>query len=138
MLLRFISALICGILFGMGMAISGMVDPLVVLGFLDIAGQWNPDLIFVLGGAIMIFMPGFFLFIKPRETPLQGLKFAYSNKRVIDKPLVIGAAIFGVGWGLAGICPGPAISSLSANTLDIVLFIAALLIGQYSVKKIAH
>lgn len=81
-------------------------------------------------------MPGYFFFIRPRETSLQGLKFAYSNKRVIDKPLVIGAAIFGIGWGLAGICPGPAVSSLSANTADIILFIVALFIGQYSVKKL--
>ena len=135
-MLRFISALVCGLLFGLGMAISGMVDPNIVLGFLDIAGQWNPDLIFVLGGAILVFMPGYFLFIKPRETPITGLKFAYSNKRIIDKPLVIGAAIFGLGWGIAGICPGPVVSSLTANSADILLFIGAILAGQYGVKRL--
>lgn len=134
-MLSLIIALICGLFFGVGMAVSGMVDPNIVLGFLDITGHWNPDLIFVLGGAILVFMPGYFFVIRPRKKAITGGDFSYSAKTHIDKRLVIGASIFGVGWGLAGICPGPAVTGITGDTLDVVLFIAAILVGQYSVKR---
>lgn len=125
---RFVS-LVAGVLFGMGMAISGMVDPANVIAFLDVAGQWSPDLAFVMGGAISVFMPAYFFIIKPKQKPVVAETFCLPSKKSIDTRLVSGAAIFGLGWGLAGICPGPAVASLAAGNGGIVLFFACMMVG---------
>ena len=123
-------ALVSGVLFGMGMMISGMVDSHRVIGFLDITGAWDPSLMFVMGGALAVFMPIYLLVIKKRNAPVCSERFSLSNNRVIDKKLVGGAALFGLGWGIAGICPGPAVTSISGMNPSMLVFIAAMLLGM--------
>lgn len=125
----YIVAIIAGTLFGLGMAVSGMVDPKNVIGFLDFAGDWMPNLAFVMGGGLMVFLPGYFFFIKPRKMPLLADKFCLSNKKNIDKKLIVGAALFGLGWGFAGLCPGPVASSLLAGNKDVIIFFVAMMAG---------
>ncbi|MGR5067406.1 MULTISPECIES: YeeE/YedE family protein [Vibrio] len=125
-----LSALFSGVLFGIGMAISGMIDPNKVIGFLDIAGTWDPSLAFVMGGALAVFMPSYFLIIKPRKQAVTGEAFCTPTNISIDARLISGAAIFGIGWGLVGICPGPAVASLAMGNIGIVIFVAAMLIGS--------
>lgn len=124
-----IVSFISGLLFGLGMAISGMVDPDNVVGFLDVAGAWKPDLMFVMGGALSIFMPAYLLIIKPRQKPVFADEFCLSNKKRIDSRLIIGAATFGFGWGLVGLCPGPVVSSLAAGNGGVVIFFATMMVG---------
>ncbi|WP_375749848.1 DUF6691 family protein [Vibrio sp. HN007] len=123
------ASLIAGILFGMGMGISGMVDPINVIGFLDVAGNWSPDLAFVMGGALAVFMPAYFFVIKPRKKPVVAEQFCLNKRKNIDLRLISGAATFGIGWGLVGICPGPAVASLAAGNGGVVLFFAFMMVG---------
>lgn len=123
-------AALSGVLFGMGMTLSGMTNPDNVIGFLDIAGHWNPSLIFVMGGALLVFIPVYFLYIKSMLTPVCSTGFQLSDKRQIDKPLVIGASLFGLGWGLAGICPGPALTALAGLNADALLFVVFMVLGM--------
>ncbi|MCW8329738.1 YeeE/YedE family protein [Photobacterium sp. SDRW27] len=123
-------AALSGALFGLGMMISGMVDPQRVIGFLDITGEWDPSLMFVMGGALAVFMPIYLLVIKKRTAPVCSPRFRLSNNRMIDKKLVGGAALFGLGWGIAGICPGPAVTSISGLNPSMLIFIAAMLFGM--------
>ncbi|PSU34948.1 YeeE/YedE family protein [Photobacterium lutimaris] len=123
-------ALLTGLLFGLGMMVSGMVDPHRVLGFLDIAGAWDPSLVFVMGGALAVFLPVYLLVVKKRSAPVCSEKFEISNNKVIDKQLVTGAALFGLGWGIAGICPGPAVTSTLGLNPSMLVFIAMMLIGM--------
>lgn len=122
-------ALLSGILFGLGMAISGMVLPERVIGFLDVAGDWNPSLIFVMGGALMVFAPVYWLYIKKQDKPVLASSFSLSSYTRIDKRLIMGAAIFGLGWGLVGICPGPVVSSLTSLSSGVWLFFASMMVG---------
>ncbi len=122
-------ALAAGLLFGLGMAVSGMVDPNNVIGFLDITGNWLPDLAFVMGGGLLVFLPCFLLIIKPRSKPIFAESFSLSHLKSIDKKLVMGAAIFGLGWGIAGLCPGPVASSLLAGNVDVIYFFLAMMAG---------
>ncbi|MGF1683616.1 DUF6691 family protein [Photobacterium minamisatsumaniensis] len=131
-----IMALISGLLFGLGMMVSGMVDPHRVIGFLDIAGNWDPSLAFVMGGALAVFMPSYFLLIKPREKPICEAEFKVATHSLIDRPLVIGAGLFGLGWGIAGICPGPAVTSVAGLNPSMLMFIAAMLIGMFAADMI--
>lgn len=123
-------AVLSGLLFGLGMTLSGMTNPDNVIGFLDIAGNWNPSLIFVMGGALLVFTPVYLLRIKPMASPVCSTSFKVSNRRRIDKPLLAGAALFGLGWGLAGICPGPAVTSLASLNTDALLFVAFMVLGM--------
>lgn len=123
-------ALLAGILFGMGMVISQMVDPAKVMGFLNITGNWDPSLALVMGGALLVFTPCYHLFIKPRQRAISGEAIKVPTNTVIDKPLIIGASLFGLGWGLAGICPGPALTALVTGQKEILLFLAAMAGGQ--------
>ena len=123
-------ALLAGLLFGLGMMVSGMVDPHRVLGFLDIAGAWDPSLMFVMGGALAVFLPVYLLVIKKRSVPVCSEKFEMSNSTVIDKKLVTGAALFGLGWGIAGICPGPAVTSTLGLNPSMLVFIVTMLVGM--------
>ncbi|MCC2521255.1 YeeE/YedE family protein [Vibrio coralliilyticus] len=131
-----ISALLSGLLFGIGMALSGMTNPENVIGFLDVTGAWNPSLAFVMGGALLVFAPAYHFLIKPQAKALSGDVLSLPTKVQLDSKLISGAALFGVGWGLAGICPGPAITSLAFGNLDIVIFIASMVSGSLLAKYV--
>jgi len=126
--LQLLFALVSGILFGLGLAVSGMVNPAKVLGFLDLAGAWDPTLAFVMAGALLVTTPAFRYILK-RPTPWFGPSFALPTKTDLEPRLIIGAALFGVGWGLAGLCPGPAITDLVTGRATIALFVVAMLAG---------
>ena len=123
-------ALAAGALFGFGLSLSGMVDPARVSGFLDVAsGHWDPSLMFVLGGAVMVAVPGVLL-SRRLAKPVLAEDFSLPVKTRIDRPLITGSAIFGVGWGLAGFCPGPALSALALGLVPVVLFVSAMIAGM--------
>ena len=124
-----LSALVSGILFGLGLSISAMINPARVIGFLDIAGHWDATLLFVMGGALFVSVPLYPLILRRRE-PLLDRQFFLPTKRDIDTPLILGAAIFGVGWGLGGFCPGPALAALATGSANVLLFVLAMIAGQ--------
>lgn len=126
--MRWISGL-CGMVFGLGLTLSGMVLPSKVQNFLDVSGNWDPSLALVMGGALLVFMPGYFWLVKPRARAVDGSDFHLSGTKKLDRRLLIGSALFGVGWGLVGICPGPAITALVTGQWQILLFVAAMLFG---------
>ena len=122
-----IFSLLCGTIFGIGLVISGMTNPEKVIGFLSITHNWDASLIFVMGGAILVFSPAFY-FLKEKEKSLLGIDISLSkNSFQIDKKLVLGTGFFGIGWGLVGICPGPAISSLVFFQPVSIIFLVSLL-----------
>jgi uncharacterized membrane protein YedE/YeeE len=127
--MHIIMALVVGLLFGIGLIVSGMTDPSKVIGFLDLAGKWNPSLGFVMGGAIVV---GFaaFRFAGGRTTSLLGEPMRLPTARHIDRRLVLGGVAFGIGWGLAGYCPGPALASLASGGAKPLIFSAALVAGM--------
>lgn len=118
-----------GLLFGMGLMLAGMTDPSKVIGFLDLAGAWDPSLAFVMGGAIVVGL-GAFALAKRRTTNLLGGAMQLPTSRDMDKRLVLGSVLFGAGWGLAGFCPGPAIVSLGAGNAKAAVFVLAMLAGM--------
>lgn len=130
-----LAALASGLLFGAGLAVSQMVNPAKVLGFLDIAGAWDPSLAFVLGGAVAVW-GGAFAVTKRMRAPVFAAAFAIPTRRDIDARLVGGAALFGVGWGLVGYCPGPAVSSLALGHWEPAVFLAAMLAGMFAYRLI--
>jgi len=123
-----IISLISGIIFGGGLSVSKMIYPEKGLGFLDLFGQWDPSLIFVMMGAIIISAPIFFLF-RNKNKPLFADNFAMPTLKSVDKNLIIGSATFGIGWGMVGFCPGPAISSLALLNTYSLFFVLSLLGG---------
>lgn len=124
-----IGALAAGVLFGLGLILSGMADPAKVLNFLDIAGSWDPSLAFVMAGAIAVAAPGFWL-VGKRSAPIAAPRFYVRPADApLDRPLLWGAAIFGIGWGLVGFCPGPAIVSLPLGAPGTLAFVAAMVAG---------
>lgn len=126
-------ALISGVLFGLGLGLSQMIDRQRVLGFLDVTGVWDPTLLFVLGGAVAVTVIAFrFLLRLPH--PFYGDKFYLPKKKEIDWQLVLGAAIFGVGWGIAGYCPGPALTALVLGIWNPVLFVVAMIAGSLTYR----
>ncbi|MDD2608344.1 MAG: hypothetical protein PHX60_01450 [Giesbergeria sp.] len=120
---------VVGLIFGLGLIVSGMTDPGKVIGFLDLAGLWDPSLAFVMGGAIVVGLVAFTL-AKKRTTSFLGGAMQLPTARDIDKRLVLGSMAFGVGWGLAGFCPGPAIVSMGAGEPKAFLFVLAMLAGM--------
>ncbi|MGT2443252.1 DUF6691 family protein [Ensifer adhaerens] len=128
-LLRLAATLVSGVVFGFGLSLSGMLDPARVRAFLDITGNWNPSLAFVLGGAVFVSALGV-LVTRRLKHPLFDGTFHLPNNQVIDRRLIVGSAIFGVGWGLVGLCPGPALASLSLGLPATVLFVVAMLAGM--------
>lgn len=122
------AALLAGLLFGAGLTISGMVNPAIVTGFLDVAGAWNPALALVMIGALSVAFPGYWL-LRDRK-PVFAEKSLLPSRRDIDAPLLAGAAIFGIGWGLAGICPGPALTMFAISPVPALLFVAAMSAGM--------
>jgi uncharacterized membrane protein YedE/YeeE len=124
------AALGAGVLFGAGLVVSQMIDPAKVLAFLDIAGRWDPSLALVMIGALAVAIPGFRL-ARAGAAPLLGGRFDAPTARAIDGRLLVGAAIFGVGWGLVGFCPGPAIAALAFGRPEALVFVLAMLAGAW-------
>ena len=125
---RIVSALAIGLIFGAGIALSGMANPAKVLNFFDFAGTWDPSLAFVMGGALVVTAFGYF-FVLRRPAPVFDAKFHLPTRRDIDTPLVAGSAVFGIGWGITGFCPGGAIPALGLGHADAFIFIGAMVAG---------
>jgi len=125
-------SLLSGLIFGLGLTLSSMTNPAKVIGFLDITGNWDPSLMFVMIGAILIFSPVFYLL--RNNKPLFALRFEIPRIKKIDSQLIFGSALFGVGWGTVGFCPGPAISSLALLNPLSILFVISMVVGFYSSK----
>lgn len=126
---RILPPLVSGALFGAGLAVGGMTDPAQVRGFLDVFGDWDPTLAFVMGGAVII-MAIAWNFQRRMTQPIFGERFALPDRNDLDGKLIAGAALFGVGWGIAGLCPGPAVASLALAPLNALPFVAAMLVGM--------
>ena len=124
-----LAALAAGILFGLGLAVSQMTNPAKVLAFLDVTGDWDPSLAVVIAGAVTVAFIAFRI-AAGRTAPLAGGSFDLPTRRAIDTPLVMGAMVFGVGWGLAGLCPGPALTALLSGQRKAFLFVGAMLAGM--------
>lgn len=119
---------LAGLLFGLGLAVSQMMNPAKVLNFLDLAGNWDPSLALVMGGALAVTLPGF-AWLRGRPRPWAAPRFAWPQATDIDAPLLGGAALFGLGWGLSGLCPGPALAGLVTGQPLLFGFVLALLLG---------
>ena len=130
-----IIALIAGAIFGAGLLVSGMMNPAKVIGFLDIFGQWDPSLAFVMGSALLLTVPAFRLIFKQTK-PVLAEGFILPVKQAIDKSLLLGAAFFGIGWGLYGYCPGPAISSLASLNTAGFIFVPSMLAGMFIASRL--
>ncbi|MHC2332563.1 DUF6691 family protein [Bradyrhizobium sp. USDA 4454] len=128
--MQILASFICGLIFGAGLLISGMTDPQKVLGFLDLFGAWDATLAFVMAGAVAVAAIGFAI-ARQRAAPALSARFVWPDRNDIDAPLVGGAVLFGIGWGLAGICPGPALVNLAGLSLPIVVFVVAMLAGMF-------
>jgi uncharacterized protein len=126
---RIIAPLFCGLIFGAGLLVSGMVQPTKVLGFLDIFGAWDPTLAVVMAAALAVSVPGFML-ANQRPRPWLAKQYFWPSKSEVDLPLVTGAALFGIGWGLVGLCPGPALESLATLSPGVIVFAAAMAAGM--------
>ncbi len=124
-----LNAFLVGLLFGLGLIISGMTDPSKVIGFLDLAGAWDPSLAFVMGGAILV-GAGAFTIAKKRQRSLLGAPMQLSSATELDKGLLIGSLVFGIGWGLSGFCPGPAVVSAAAGQPKAWIFVVSMLVGM--------
>ena len=133
--LRAISGLGAGLVFGLGLVLSGMADPAKVLNFLDIAGTWDPSLAFVMGAAVAVAAVGFRVVLGWKQ-PLFEERFFIPSASDLDLRLVGGAALFGVGWGLAGFCPGPALTSLALGSEGTVVFVAAMIAGMWAGRQV--
>ena len=120
-----LAALIVGLLFGFGLIVSGMTSPDKVVGFLDVLGEWDPSLAFVMGGAVLTYAP-IRLWVLKRDKPVLNTSFEEPEAGKIDAPLIVGAAMFGAGWGLVGFCPGPAIVSVATAAQPVLLFVACM------------
>ena len=130
--MRILSAFLCGLIFGLGLVVSGMTDTTRVLGFLDVLaipkGAWDPTLVIVMAAALAVSMPG--LMLARRRSPLLADVAAWPTRKDIDKPLLAGAVMFGMGWGLVGLCPGPAIANLATASPTVIQFVAAMIAGM--------
>lgn len=123
-------ALLAGLLFGAGLAVGGMTDPGKVIGFLDVSGVWDPSLAFVMGSALLVTFP-VFIWVRRNARPLFAERFQLPTKRDLDPQLLAGAALFGIGWGIAGLCPGPAVANLATGSPEILLFVVAMVAGMW-------
>lgn len=123
------SAFAVGLLFGLGLVVSGMSNPAKVLAFLDVAGRWDPSLALVMGGAVAVSALGYII-AKRRNQPVLAARLEIPTRRDLDPPLIVGAAVFGLGWGLAGLCPGPALTLLTVVPAQAAAFVAAMVAGM--------
>lgn len=135
--LQSLVSLIAGTLFGAGLVVGGMTDPGKVIGFLDLAGQWDPSLAFVMGSALCVTLPVFQLVIRKRSRPVLGARFFLPTKTDLDPKLLGGSALFGIGWGIAGLCPGPAIANLVSGTPEVLAFVVAMIAGMWLRDRVA-
>lgn len=135
--MKTLAALVAGLVFGVGLGIGGMTQPAVVLGFLDVFGRWDPQLLFLMAAAVVTTAIGF-RFVLHRQQPLMAAAFQLPSARSIDKRLLVGGAIFGIGWGLGGYCPGPALASLTGGAPSLLLFVACMLLGWWLAARSAH
>ncbi|CAM3443824.1 DUF6691 family protein [Halomonas lysinitropha] len=133
--LKTLAGYIAGLIFGLGLAISGMTDPARVLGFLDLFGAWDPTLMFVLGGAVVTNFIGYRLVLR-RKAPLFGNAFQLPTRQDLDARLIGGAALFGIGWGLSGYCPGPAFASIAGLTVPLLAMLIAMVAGWFLARAI--
>ena len=127
-------SLLCGIIFGIGLVVSEMINPAKVLGFLNLFDEWDPSLAFVMIGALIVSTPIFHLF-KNNKKPLFSSSFLIPTNKQIDKKLIIGSILFGSGWGLIGLCPGPAITSLALANISSIIFVISMFTGFYIASK---
>lgn len=127
--MKFISALVAGVIFGFGLTISGMINPGKIIAFLDIAGEWDPSLLVVMAAALGVSSVGYRIVLS-RRAPLFEPGFSLPTNTRIDRALIIGSAIFGVGWGLGGLCPGPAIAGAALGAPPVYLFLVAMIAGM--------
>ena len=125
---RILSALVIGLIFGTGIALSGMANPAKVLNFFDFAGTWDPSLAFVMGGALIVTAIGY-AFVLKRKAPVFDRAFHLPTRRDLDVPLVTGSAVFGIGWGITGFCPGGAVPALGLGEMSAVIFVGSMLAG---------
>lgn len=130
-----LAVFISGLVFGAGLAVSGMTDPARVVGFLDVTGQWDITLLFVMGSALLITLPLFPL-VQKQAKPWFTEKFYLPTKKDLDWKLIAGAILFGIGWGFAGFCPGPAIAGLVSGSVQIIYFVIAMIAGQLLAKML--
>lgn len=128
--MKALAALVCGVIFGVGLALSGMTDTAKVLGFLDIFGQWVPDLAFVMGGAVAVTAVTFALVLR-RQSPVFARTFSLPQATAIDGRIISGTALFGVGWGLYGYCPGPGLTALSYGHTGALTFVVSMFAGMW-------
>jgi uncharacterized membrane protein YedE/YeeE len=127
-------ALLCGIIFGIGLSLSQMINPNKVLNFLDITGKWDPSLIFVMMGALAVAFVSFKWILK-RPAPILAESFHISRKSSVDETLILGAAIFGIGWGMSGYCPGPAVAGLGLLSFESVVMVLAIYLGFFTYNR---
>lgn len=132
--MKLFSAFIAGLLFGIGLIVANMVDPQKVLSFLDITGKWDASLALVMAAGLTVFSSGYFLLVKTRNAPLLGGHFFIPERKVIDNKLLVGALFFGIGWGISGICPGPALANVLTGDIKIFVFIGFMLVGMYCAR----
>lgn len=135
-MLRYFSALFAGLLFGLGLVVSGMVNPAKVIGFLDLFGQWDPSLAFVMGGALIVTAIGYH-FVTKNSRPLFEEKFLLPENQTIDARLAVGSVMFGAGWGLVGLCPGPALAAVTLGGLPVLVFLASMGAGVLLFEKLS-
>ncbi|WP_367111230.1 DUF6691 family protein [uncultured Psychrobacter sp.] len=135
-MLKNIIGLLAGLLFGLGLLISGMTDPVKVQGFLDIFGAWDISLALVMGGGLVVALLGVQLIAKRQKTSWIGSEIDMPTKTVITKPLIIGAMLFGIGWGLVGICPGPGIVLLGTGQWQAYVFVTAMVVGMMVFQRL--
>jgi hypothetical protein len=131
--MRAVAAFVSGLAFALGLGLAGMTQPAKVIGFLDVAGRWDPSLALVMGGAVLVTLVAFALVLR-RRAPVLAPAFDLPGQSRIDRPLVVGAVVFGVGWGLSGVCPGPALVSLATLTPASLVFVAAMLGGTLAFR----
>lgn len=131
-----IIAFLAGLLMSIGMAYSHMIDPDKVLGFLTINANWDPSLMLVMAAALAVYSCGYWLFISNGK-PVFAASFSLPNKKTLDRPLLVGALMFGIGWGLVGYCPGPALAAISSGSYGTLAFIAAMVTGWFISRKLA-
>ena len=136
--MRFLFVFLIGALFGTGIALSGMASPAKVLNFFDLAGSFDPSLAFVMAGALSVAAPGYALLFRMRQKPLFDQSFRLPGASAIDAKLIGGSAIFGIGWGIAGFCPGASIPALGLGHTSAAIFVAALLVGILIARRLAR
>lgn len=130
-----LAALASGIVFALGLGLSGMTQPAKILGFLDVMGHWDPSLMFVMGGAVLFGLIAFPLILR-RPHPLFDGSFHLPTRKTIDARLVVGSAVFGLGWGLSGYCPGPAVVSIVTGAPGALVFVASMLVGMAAFARV--